>query len=212
MHRYLLAALLLTCLTLVPVLAEETATVTEDDIRQLRTAGVAADVIITKLAASRCDFQLTSHDVLALTNEGMPQAVITAMITCAGKAPRPEADPCAMDLAPSPVAFPDLEWDQDGLRFDLVTLFVSKQGLCLKRVEDQVRRPIPWTNVAAICEERGFYRHVYLKLKTRDPNLAPFVNDTVLIFNGSPTALRPLFTHIRTVQPDLAVDCTLMEE
>jgi hypothetical protein len=105
----------------------------------------------------------------------------------------------------------DLEWDRAGLRFDFVTLFVSTPGLCLKRAEDQVRRPIPWTNVAAICEESGYYRFVYVKLKAPEPGLSAFVDGSALVFKSKPATIHPLFTYIRKVQPDLKVDCSSME-
>jgi hypothetical protein len=205
-----LPALLLLCLTTVIVRGAERP-LTPDDIRQLVAAGVAPDVIITKLTTTRCDCHLTSQAILHLTKDGVPQAVIAAMLTSATRSVA-EPDPCASDLLPSPVVFADVAWDQAGAHFDLVTLAVSTAGVCLKRTEDHIGRSIRWTNVAALCDEHGFYRHAYLKLKHREPLLTPFADDTVLIFNGAPTALRPLVRYIRTLQPDLAVDCPAMEE
>jgi hypothetical protein len=187
-------------------------TVSLAEVRRLLDARVPDDVVIAKLSASTCSFQLTADEVVDFTKRGVSQEVLRAMITCGMPAHDVGANPCAADVSPSPVAFPDLEWDHPGLRADFVTLFVSTAGLCLKRAEDQIRRPILWENVVAICEEPGYQRHVYLKLKTPIRVLSPVHGDRVLIFKGKPATLHPLFAYIRKLRPELTVDCTLMEE
>lgn len=200
--------LAITALTATGALA---GTLTKEDVLRLLAAGVSPDVVAQKLHASSCTFSLTSAEVIELTKQRVPEPVLLAMIGCAPKPELVAADPCDATLRPSAVAFPDLEWDQAGLHLDYVTLFVSSAGVCLKRVEDQVRRPIPWANISAVCDESFYLHYVYLKLAKDDPTLASFGTDRVLTFKGPTKTLLPLFTYIRKVRPQLTVSCTSME-
>ena len=86
-----LLAILTALVMCIPLLAEDSKVLTNDDVIKLVKAGLPPGVIVAKISSSPTDFDTSVDALLALSGEGIPADVLTAMAE-AGK-PSPTASP-----------------------------------------------------------------------------------------------------------------------
>ncbi|MFN8250246.1 MAG: hypothetical protein U0V75_00085 [Ferruginibacter sp.] len=77
--KYIISILLFVCST--RSFAQHTEVVTNQTIIQLHKAGLGKDLITAKITASACTFDVSADALVALKQSGVPDEVITAMIT-----------------------------------------------------------------------------------------------------------------------------------
>ncbi len=128
------------------------------DIVKLVKAGLSAETIEAKIAASPSKFDTSTDALVALAEAGVPDRVIRAMI---GAKPAPEVSPAPVP-APSKPSTPQLP----SRRYD-VTVHAENGGKCEGelRVDGKGIKAtrckaldfeIPWNKVESACYDYGF--------------------------------------------------------
>lgn len=138
-------SLLLLVLT-TSVLAAEP--MTNDDVLRLVRAGISTEVIIEKIRTSTCAFMTDTETLISLRKQGVPDAVISAMLTPAAKPPATEVL---------------REFPQVVRRLSRVTARPGWLRLYADRLEfapdhekwKDAPATIPWKDIASICYEAG---------------------------------------------------------
>lgn len=104
---YLRLALIIATATFFQIAAQEQRfpLLTNRDILQMHTAGLSGDVIIEKIRTSSCDFDTSPASLADLAGNGLPDAVVLAMIRCK---PGTGSSNVAVPSQPVRTASPDL--------------------------------------------------------------------------------------------------------
>ena len=82
------------------VSAQDSSALTNEDVIKLVKAGLPSAVILAKISSSRTDFDTSVDALLALSTQGIPPDVLTAMAEASKQAPAPSTSP----VAPAPPA------------------------------------------------------------------------------------------------------------
>lgn len=176
---------------LIPLLL---ATLGNADIVKLVKAGLSAETIETKIAASETDFDTSTDALVALAGAGVPDRVIRAMIE--------HEAPAVAPVPPVPPAPPSRMTSR---RYD-VTLHAGQGGKCEaelridgKGVKASRCRTldfeIPWRDLESACYTYGFRGEVVLKTRDRERRVS----------TTTPAEARRLVEHIRMGAPRVAV-------
>ena len=165
------------------------ATLGNADIVKLVKAGVSAETIETKIAASETDFDTSTDALVALAGEGVPDRVIRAMI-----------EHHAPVVAPVPPVA-----RMASRRYD-VTLHAGQGGKCDAelRIDGKGLKAsrcrtldfeIAWRDLESACYTYGFRGEVVLKTRDRERRIS----------TTTPAEAKRLVEHIRLGAPKLAI-------
>ncbi len=174
------------------------ATLGNADIVKLVKAGLSAETIEAKIAASESDFDTSTDALVALAGEGVPDRVIRAMIQhddrlVASAPPVPPAH-----AAPAPPRITSRRYD--------VTIHADHGGKCEAELRidgkgvnaSRCRKldfEITWRDLESVCYT---YSRGELVLKTRDRERC--------LSTTTPAEAKRLVEHIRTGVPKLAIN------
>ncbi len=174
------------------------ATLGNADIVKLVKAGLSAETIEAKIAASQTDFDTSTDALVALAGEGVPDRVIRAMIGHDGPgiAPVPPTPP-APPAPPAPPRMASRRYDvtvHAGSGKCEAELRVDGKGLKASRCRT-LDFEIPWRDLESACYTYGFRGEVILKTDDRERRIS----------TTNPAEARRLVEHIRMGAPKVAV-------
>ncbi|MEO0440618.1 MAG: hypothetical protein AAF067_07045 [Pseudomonadota bacterium] len=78
-------AFLALMLSILPIYALHAEKLGNDDIKGLLAAGLSTETVVAKIEISETDFNTDVTDLISLKNEGIPSAVIAAMVSASGR-------------------------------------------------------------------------------------------------------------------------------
>jgi hypothetical protein len=179
------------------------ATLGNADIVKLIKAGLSAETIEAKIAASSNDFDTSTDALVALAGEGVPDRVIRAMIEHDAP-PVPPVPPVA-PVPPAPPAAPAAP-HMISRRYDDVTVHSDKGGKCAAelRIDGKGIKAtrcgtldfdIAWRDLKSACYTYGFRGELLLKTQDRERRLS----------TTTPAEAKRLVEHIRKAAPQLAI-------
>jgi len=172
------------------------ATLGNADIVKLVKAGLSAETIETKIAASETDFDTSTDALVALAGEGVPDRVIRAMI---------EHDAPAVPPVPPVPAIPPLprmasrrydvtiHADQGSGKCD-AELRIDGKGIKASRCRT-LDFELAWRDLESACYTYGFRGDIVLKTHDRERRIS----------TNTPAEAKRLVEHIRMAVPKLAI-------
>lgn len=168
------------------------ATLGNADIVKLVKAGVSAETIETKIAASETDFDTSTDALVALAGEGVPDRVIRAMIEHEGLvvAPAPPVAPVRMASRRYDVT---VHSDQGSGKCE-AELRIDGKGIKASRCRT-LDFEIAWRDLESACYTYGFRGEVALKTHDREHRIS----------TTTPAEAKRLVEHIRLGAPKLAI-------
>ena len=137
--------------------AQDSSALANEDVIKLVKAGLPSAVILAKISSSSTDFDTSVDALLALSAEGIPPDVLTAMAEAGKQAPAPSPSP----VAPAPPAAS------------------AQTGTATIRQSASVAANVQTNFVGARCEEPGIYLDDGGTLKLIEPTTpgqSPFSN------------------------------------
>lgn len=187
MHLFLLSLLL--------------ATLGNADIVKLVQAGLTAETIEAKIAASQTDFDTSTDALVALAGAGVPDRVIRVMIEqdqVAPPAPPVPPVPAVAPLPPAPPRVPSRRYD--------VTVHADQGGKCEADVRIDGKGikatrcktldfDLRWNDLESVCYTYGFRGELVLKTRERERRLS----------TTTPAEAKRLVEHIRGAAPKVAM-------
>ncbi len=182
---------------LIPLLL---ATLGNADIVKLVKAGLSAETIETKIAASETNFDTSTDALVALAGEGVPDRVIRAMIE--HEAPAVPPVPPVAPVPPVPPA-PRMA----SRRYDVTVHAGQGSGKCEAELRidgkgikaSRCRKldfELAWRDLESACYTYGFRGEVVLKTHDRERRIS----------TTTPAEAKRLVEHIRMAVPKLAVN------
>jgi len=105
--------------------AQQRELLTNTTIIQLYKAGIGKDIINTKISNAACSFDLSTEGIIALKKEGVPDNIITAMITKGSTASQSATNP---ELALDPGIYYCNPATHEYIELDAAILTNSKAG------------------------------------------------------------------------------------
>ena len=191
-------------LFLIPLLL---ATLGNADVVKLVKAGLSAETIEAKIAASEVDFDTSTDALVALANEGVPDRVIRAMIEHDAPAV-PPVPPVAPEppAPPTPPTPPEKPRVASSRRYDVTVhaekgagkcdaeLRIDRNGIKASRCRS-LDFDLAWRDVEGVCYTYGFRGEVVVKSKEHERKISM----------TTPAEARRLVEHIRAIAPRVAV-------
>jgi hypothetical protein len=162
------------------VVQQPTPTLTNDDILHLTAAGISADIIVAKIKASKCHFDTSPAELIALRGKSIPDAVILAMVQAVNSesSGRPvSAETSALEAVKEPFRLPTLSREilderahRDSIcpacKFILISYVDSKTGAV---TDDWVSKDqLNWLKTVSKEIEKGKRQTKFLITKQRE--------------------------------------------
>jgi hypothetical protein len=184
MRAFLLSLLLSTALT-------------NADVVKLIQAGLSAETVEAKIAASATSFDTSTDALVALAKEGVPDRVIRKMVTTA-PASVPAPSVLASPAPPRPKGAFTRRYDiavhtDRNVRCEGAELRVDGKGIAATRCR-KLDFNLAWSAVESVCYDYGFRGTVTLKTASAEHRIS-----TV-----TPAEAKRIVEHIRTNAPAVA--------
>lgn len=140
---------------------------TNADVVRMIDGGLSAAIVSARLQACGCDFDVSASALLALSEQGVPDSVILAMVEVSNSGPSPSsAEPGRASVEPTrnrppleTIEFPKTKQIyQDGNDSDDrdINLLFTYDSIILKhRKNEQVYARIPYESVESVTYERS---------------------------------------------------------
>lgn len=207
-------------LALVLLLAALTAraeTITNAEIIALHRAGLSAEVIVQKLRVSTTAFDLSPNGLITLKQAGVPEAVITRMLTASTAVPSPSIEPTTSAPAAAP-AGPNFTGSNYRIIWSdtcKVSFAYDNNGIVVRGETCRGGITHPWTEIRKVCftfwnEHPGKPRNG----RDRDAahykaEVALFLTDGTIATYGSssPEAIKALQQDLAKGYPDILQHC-----
>ena len=163
------------------------ATICNADIVKLVKAGLSAETIEAKIAASDADFDTSTEALVTLADAGVPDRVIRAMI---------EHDGAVASVPPSPPRTSSRRYD--------VTVHAKQGGKCEAEVRIDGKGikasrckaldfDLRWSELESVCYAYGFRGELVLQSRERERRLS----------TTTPAEAKRLVEHIRGAAPQV---------